>query len=352
MTTSGDYFDSFSAGTQPLRRGSLEFVSTSCGVEVREHGSILWSDDLSDDPPRSVRSAPRRISTTLTRSLWANATGGCVVSLCEEGTGVRLAAWHGRAGKRLWTRHVPLPPPAPFTDRDPPPGNSAEDLYAFLPAGVGSLALCIQRTSRSSFQSVGESSGSELVVDLPRFEAQLDLIGLDPGSGESVWEAQHPGVHVDIVEREHFQGLYAAGRMFGEVDWTTGAGRRLLTTPRAKLAWPRAVGDLAICAFHTRGVLHVVAVNRATTAVRSSHQLKVRANRELGLYLTGEVGMVNVDSQTYIPLNNDMRPLSVIKAPGWYRALHLQDNVLELWTSHQTLRICPNSGEVLHRSRF
>ncbi len=188
---------------------------------------------------------------------------------------------------------------------------------------------------------------------LPKFRCRLEITRLDPASGESLWEVHHEDVHVGLLEREAFDGLFSAPRRFGVISWHDGAVRELLQTPQAKLAWPRQRGGDAVLAYHCRGHLHITAVDLETGRQRVDRSIPVRASRSVDLYLTGALGIVNIDAHTYVPLDSDLRPTAVVKAGGWFRGLNIhEDGALQLWTTLGTTLIHPESGAVLGSTRF
>jgi hypothetical protein len=252
----------------------------------------------------------------------------------------------------MWVKEYPLPAPAPFTDPNPPADHTAEELHGFLSVDPAALVLCIQRTTRRSIVITAASDVDAAFLAMPKFSARLDLTCLDPRCGGTLWEQQHENVCVGIVERKEFDGLYESGRSFGKIDCRTGESREILKTPRAKLAWPRRRGTEAVCAYHSAGRLHVARVSLDAGDTRSSH-IDVRASREIQTYLAGGVGIVNIDAQTYVPLDSELRPTGVIKAGGWFRGLHVRNaNAMELWTTLGTTLIRPDTAEVLGTSRF
>jgi len=336
-----------------IQRGGLRFEHVlNDGVEAREDSRLLWSDSFQDAPPAPDFSATRRISTTLTRTLWGDQAGETIVGLCADGVGVRVTAWEGRTGVRRWSRLIPPSPPALFTDPSPPPGNCAEEMYGFLAAETELPVLCVQRTSRCSI-ALNADEDSEAALKLPEFAASLELAGLDAATGATRWESGHPDIHVGVLERDSFDGLYSTPRSVGIIDWGTGSARVLLETPRAMAAWPRRRGGDVACAYHCRGQLHTALVDLATGRRHISHAIRVVARHSIDLYLTGDLGIVNLDAQTYVPLSRDLKPTAIVKARGWFRGLSVHESgAMELWTSMGSTLIDPKSGSILKSSRF
>lgn len=68
-------------------------------------------------------------------------------------------------------------------------------------------------------------------MSLPPYHCQLDCVRFDPRRGTVLWQESFIGVHVGILERQAFSGLWSNGGKMGALDLEVGENRVLHESP-------------------------------------------------------------------------------------------------------------------------
>lgn len=335
-------------------------ITSDDGIQVSDDRGLLWSDKFKSDPLSDYTyPVVRRIRTFPWQSMfWANQEADVAVGIFEDGDELRVAAWRLHYGQRLWMRRLPVPPPAWFTEKNPPKGNAAEELHAFLATDPHALAVCIQRTSRCQASWGGDDDDNEedfeKAMTIPEFAARLEIVRLDPQTGQTIWENAYDHAHVGICDRERFDGLFALNGRFNTIDWTNGSVREILACPGAFTGRPIRREDDVVCAYYQRGRFFVAAVPFSGGPPRTANSIEFKmARRNIDVYLTDHGGVINISSQTYIVLSHDFKPTGIIKLRGWYRGIVSScQGTIDLLTTIERTRIQPSTATIIESERF
>jgi outer membrane protein assembly factor BamB len=330
-------------------RRNRVFEATTDGAcrMIDRCGGRGW--DLPALPQAPYEYFPRNLHAVYFDStVWSDDEGQVVAHIVNDPPGVRVVARDGGSGTALWEYYCPLPPAAPWAGAPTPQlarsKLPAEVLEAFLTTRTDSVVLCIQRHARDMI-IWGE------VEDFPPWNARLDLIGLDPSTGQVLWQSELDDVYVNIMEHEDFVGLHCCGRAARDLDFRTGKPIPLLDCP-GKPAWPRLVGKRVACAWHGRGRVGVAWIDRATGQILARQDWHDKRAKELWTHRIGDKAIVQINQTRYVLIGDDGGPRWELQAKHWFRGLELSgDGALILETSSCTYKVDFSTGAILGQSK-
>jgi hypothetical protein len=239
--------------------------------------------------------------------LWSNAHV-VVEILSTECGGMRVSARDAMTGAQLWEHFVPIPGAADWAEAAPAwPGAQTEEIYGFVADDPNCLVVCMTRhTRRAALFS------PDVTVDtIPPFACQTDAIRFEPSSGNVIWRATFEGVHVGILERRSFTGIWARSPRLGMIDFKTGTNTILHEFPHS-LAWPvRDGGELAV-SWHSRDRVGIEWIDEGGRRVRGGAWPQRRVSRTY-LHPTDAGLGLQINDQGFSWLGNDSRPLWIAR---------------------------------------
>lgn len=147
---------------------------------------------------------------------------------------MNIVARDALTGTQLWERFVPIPEAAEWAEVTPAwAGAQTEEIYGFIADDPLRLVVLLARHTRRSMHS----SPSVRVDYLPPFRCQTDAARFEPATGERIWQAAFQDVHVGIIERQSFTGIWTGSQRLGVIDFETGTNTILHELPHS-LGWP------------------------------------------------------------------------------------------------------------------
>lgn len=203
-----------------------------------ETGVVRWLIER-DVPVVAMSAGPVRVvvSEFCNKVLWVDAAESVVVDLrpSQDG-GCTLTAHCFLSGRPLWVRNFSVPESAEWAESTPAwPGAPTEEIDAFLADSQNCLVLCMSRQTRRS--RLSSPSRNIHCTYLPPYRCQLDAARIDPQTGTTIWANEYRDVHVGIIERRCFRGIWACASRAGRLDFETGANQ-ILYEYDATLGWP------------------------------------------------------------------------------------------------------------------
>lgn len=286
--------------------------------------SVAWWSQSPEEP--ADRNAPRQIST-FKGVVWFHEQSNRIVELLKDGVGCLAVCRDGSTGHVLWRVQVPLPEPAEWAEALPAwPGAPTEELQAFLAQETDYLVVCIARTSRR---------WRTQEHDFPPYRSQLDLLRLDPVSGELMYQRSHADIVIDILERQHFVGTFRARRGAGIVDWSSGDARMLVTTPVCPYPPLSRLEDIVV-GWKVRGGVELRAIERSNGAVMHAHFHKRSGVKRARLLSTDQASILHINSQFLLPLSAELEPHWEARTPPHvYSVLHREGEPIIVETAGQ-----------------
>ncbi len=204
-------------------------------------GRLIWESSHEVPEPVFYR-VPRRIRAS-GKILRPGQDG--LLHLSDGDTDVIVRCHDEMTGRVRWERHMPTPPPLPWTEPAPAcEGAKTEEIDAFLPRQVPGLAVA--RTSRTSTHSLPGLG----TFPAPPYQAQLEILSLEGASGRDRWASTLPNIGVPILEKDRLTFLLRRGTEILDVAAETGLTRLIGRAPKP-CAWPRRAGGKAITAWRT-----------------------------------------------------------------------------------------------------
>ena len=213
----------------------------------------------------AARNHPRRIHIS-GADLWTSEADDVLAELspCEDG-GVLVSARHTDTGRTLWEYCVSVPEAAEWAEPVPAwSGAQTEEIHAFFADDPTGVTVCLSRQSRRTLRYSREFT----VNTLPPYACQTDAMRLDSRTGVPVWRASFPDIHVGILKRLSFNGIWSRGRRAGIVDFEAGTNRVLYESPHV-LAWPVLDGSTVAVPWHARGRVGVTWLDDDGSPVRT-----------------------------------------------------------------------------------
>jgi hypothetical protein len=241
-----------------------------------------------------------------------------IVEVLSTGCGgITVSARDALTGVQRWEHFVPVPEPAEWAELTPAwPGAQTEEIYGFIADDPQRLVVCLTRHSRRSMIS----TPSMAVDTLPPFGCQTDAVRFDPSSGKVIWRATFKDVHVGIIERRSFTGIWARSPWLGIIDFETGTNRILHELPHA-LGWPVCDGaDLAV-SWHSKDRVGVEWVDRHGQRVRAGGWPHKRVSKTY-LHRTDTGLALQVNDQGLAWLGNEGSPLWTVRAKPYIYRVH------------------------------
>ena len=162
-------------------------------------GNVDWLVDrsLSDEPKRRVR---ERV-LVWGKDLWISDDGTLVAELLpSQDGGLLVSVRDAQTSKSVWEKSIPV--------------DVACD--AFFAADDKRLVVCLFRESRRVAVADGKDK-------LPPCKCHADVTRFEPQTGQLMWSGSFPGLHVSMIERETFRGLWTNQNKLGRLDLETGS---------------------------------------------------------------------------------------------------------------------------------
>lgn len=239
---------------------------------------------------------PRRLRAW-GRRLWS--TRDLIVELVDTDDGVEVIGRDQSSGELRWRREFPTPPPAPWAESEPAfDGAETEELGAFL-AVSDALVVGVARTTRCSM-----TTGHPL----PPFHAQLDLSRVADSDGGVLWTTSFVEAHVPISEKSRFTSWLSVGRDVVEVDWATGARRRVAEISGLP-SWPRRVGRQLLVPSRSRGAVAVNAFGAESGESLTRCEWRRNGVQDVRMWGCCNRPVLQVNDQIVFSLGADLAPM-------------------------------------------
>jgi hypothetical protein len=237
--------------------------------------------------------------------------------LRTECGGMRVSARDAVTGVPLWEQFVPVPNSAEWAEPTPAwPGAQTEEIYGFIANDPQRLVVCMTRHTRRSMHY----SPTVTVDTLPPFGCQTDAIRFDPSSGMIIWRATFKDVHVGILERRSFAGMWARSPRLGIIDFETGTNTILQELPHS-LGWPVPDGLEVAVSWHSQDQVGVEWLDGHGHRVRAGAWSKQRVSKTY-LHRTDAGLAVQINDQGLSWLENESRPLWTVRAKPYIYRVH------------------------------
>jgi hypothetical protein len=135
-----------------------------------------------------------------------------------------------------------------------------------------------------------------------------------------IWRAVFKDVHVGIIERRSFAGIWARSPRLGIIDFETGTNTILHELPHA-LGWPVPDGSQVAVSWHSKDRVGVEWFDRRGRHVRAEAWRKQGVSQTC-LHLTDAGLAVQTNDQALSWLGNESRPLWTVRAKPYIYGVH------------------------------
>src|SRR5262249_2665184 len=147
-----------------------------------------------------------------------------------------------------------------------------------------------------------------------------DAVRFDPFNGKVVWRATFKDVHVGIIERGSFTGVWARSPRLGIIDFETGTNTILHELPHA-LGWPVSDGAALAVPWHSKDRVGVEWVDRTAHRVRAGEWPQERVPQTC-LHRTDAGLALQVNDQGLAWMGNESCPLWTVRAKPYIYRVH------------------------------
>lgn len=287
--------------------------------------------------------------------LWFSKDVIAEISSAEDGA-MSISARNALTGAKLWEHIIPIPEAAEWAEAAPAwPAAQTEEIHGFIANDPNRLVVCLTRHSRKTMIY----SPSVTVDTLPPYGCQTDAIRFDISSGKPLWKAQFHGVHVGIIERKSFSGIWARSPHVGVIDFETGENTVLHSLPQS-LGWPVLDGVEVAVPWHAKNEVGIEWLDKRGQRARSGAWRLPRVNQTV-LHLTDAGLAIQTNDQSLWWLGKECLPLWNVRAkPYIYRVHRAADSdvfvgtdgnggrllALDANSGRETLNLKPVSGGV------
>lgn len=281
-------------------------------------GTVDW---LVERPPfryaASAAQMTRRINAHGDReTLWADDRIVAELRPGELG-GAAVVARDAATGTVRWEHEIPIPDAAAWAEVNPAwSGAATEEIYSFLANDPTRLVVGLARHTRRSMMYSREQTADSL----PAFACQTDLVRLDPATGEPVWRATFPDVHVGILERKSFTGHWAHNGRVGRIDLETGTNTVLHESPHS-LGWPVRDGPHVAVPWHSQREIGVDWVDDHGRRARTGSWAQSRVS-QTRLWVTADGLALQTNDQSLWWLGRDEGPAWNVRAKPYIYRVH------------------------------
>jgi hypothetical protein len=254
--------------------------------------------------------------------LWVSEQNHIVAELIPTECGaMNIAALHAATGTRLWEQFVAIPDAADWAEATPAwPGAQTEEIDAFIAKDPNRLVVCMARQTRRS----GIYTPTYEVTTLPPYACQTDATRLDLSTGNPMWRADFQDVHVGIIERQSFTGIWSRSPRLGVINFESGTNTIVHELPHS-LGWPVRDGlDVAV-PWHSKGEVGIEWIDERGRRVRNGAWRQPRVVQTYVHPTEAGLGMQTND-QSFWWLGRECLPAWSVRAkPYIYRVRRAPD---------------------------
>ncbi len=148
----------------------------------------------------------------------------------------------------------------------------------------------------------------------------IDAVRFEPSTGKLIWRAEFPDVHVGIIERKSFSGIWTRSPRLGIIDFETGTTTVLLELPHS-LGWPVHDGTEIAVPWHSKNEVGVEWIDVHGRHVRSGNWRHPRVN-QTKLHLTCAGLVLQTSDQGLWWLGKECMPLWNVRAKPYIYRVH------------------------------
>ncbi|HEV2972388.1 MAG TPA: hypothetical protein VGY55_20615 [Pirellulales bacterium] len=235
--------------------------------------------------------------------------------------GARILARDALTGIQLWEHFIAIPDAVDWAEVTPAwSGAQIEEIYGFIADDAERLVVLLTRHTRRT----RIYSPAVTVNTMPPFRCQTEAVRFEPSTGELMWRATFQDVHVGIIARNSFSGIWARSPRLGVIDFETGTNTILHELPHS-LGWPVYDGTEIAVPWYSKNEVGVEWIDVKGRHVRSGNWRHPRATRTK-LHLTCAGMALQTSEQGLWWLGKECVPLWNVRAkPYIYRVHRMSD---------------------------